>query len=400
MIQVTTISTQTMHSETLAFNPNLHGFRGIAALAVVLFHWGSSTGFFPQARHHMSVNMFGSIWDLGMLLDFGWLGVPLFFVLSGYLLTSQLLDRNLDRKNLGRFWLRRALRIYPAFWLQLLVLLVLARLFTFMPQLTGIGDITRHVLLWINMPPWMTAPMNGVWWTLPVELSFYLILPFLVMLSRRIGWLSTLSGAIVITICWRYSVMYLYEGSNYSSHLNVLDAIPGTLSTFCSGLALAYLLNNCGVPSAKVRCILLLGGVALFYAMLYWLRSNLDTYWTGHWMLGIWNPIMGLVIAAILLSLIRPLRGFNWLGSRPMVWLGNISFGIYLWHFPLLILLQRTALEGWTTPFLNAMALIVVLAGTLLIASVSYYCLEKPIMSRKRQKEPDKATLTPERSAC
>jgi acetyltransferase len=378
-----TITSPQKAPDTLAFNPNLHGFRGIAALAVLLFHWGSSIGFFPQARQHMTVTALGSKWDLGMALDFGWLGVPLFFVLSGYLLTSQLLTRDLNGQSIPRFWLRRGMRIYPAFWLQLLVLLIAAKLFAFMPQLTSTTDILRHVFLWINLPPWMTAPMNAVWWTLPVELSFYLLLPLLVLIARRIGWLSLLLGAIVLTISWRYGVMSVYAGSNYSTHLAVLDAIPGSLSTFCCGMALAYLIASRGVPAGKSRALMLISGIATFYAMLYWLRSNIDTYWTGHWMLGVWNPIMGVIITGILLSLIRPLRGFKWLGSAPMVWLGNISFGIYLWHYPLLMLLQRTILQEWTTPWLNTMALLVTLAGTAVLASLSYYLLEKPIMSKR-----------------
>ena len=360
---VTTISSARNGASVLAFNPNLHGFRGIAALAVVLFHWGSDIGFFPEARRELTVSVLGTDWDLGLLIDFGWLGVPLFFVLSGYLLTAQLIGRDIQKQTIQHFWLRRGMRIYPAFWLQLIVLLVLARLFTFMPQLTGTTDLLRHVFLWINLPPWMTAPMNAVWWTLPVELSFYLSLPFIVLLCRRLGWLTVLAGAVVITVSWRYAVMWAYAGDNYSTHLAVLDSLPGTLSTFCSGVALAYLLHKRGVPELTTRVSILLISVIFFYAMLYWLRANIDTYWTGHWMLGIWNPIMGLIVSAILLSLVVPMRGFHWLGSAPLVWLGNISFGIYLWHYPLLMLLQRTVLNDWTTPFLSSMALVVALAG-------------------------------------
>ena len=99
---------------------------------------------------------------------------------------------------------------------------------------------------------------------------------------------------------------------------------------------------------------------------------------------GMIGTLMGLIITALLLSLIVPMRGFHWLGSGPLVWLGNISFGIYLWHYPLLILLQRTVLQDWTTPLLNTMALLVTLAGTLALASASYYLLENPLMSSNR----------------
>ncbi len=365
------------------FNPVLHGFRASAALAVLLFHWGSGIGFFPQARAHMVITGLNTDWDLGMLVDFGWLGVPVFFVLSGYLLASQLLKQELNQTRILRFWLRRGLRIYPAYWLQLLLLLMLSQVFSFMPQLTASADIVRHVLLWVNLPPWMTTPMNAVWWTLPVELSFYLLLPFLVLLSDRIGWLSVFIGAIVLTIGWRYSVMWLYAGENYSAHQAVLDAVPGGLSTFCSGVALAYLLASKRLPTQPLRYLLLTVAVVLSYLMMVWLRSNLDSYWSGHWMLGVWNPIMALIICVLMFSLIRPLKGFQWLSSKPMIWLGNISFGIYLWHYPLLMLLNRTILSEWKSPLLSVLALVVTLVGTLMLASISYYYVEKPIMKKR-----------------
>ena len=90
-------------SAQLGFNPSVHGLRGIAALAVLLFHWGFDIGFFPEARRSWVV----SEWDFGFALDYGWLGVPLFFVLSGYLLTAQLQRRELTRLVVGRFWLAR-----------------------------------------------------------------------------------------------------------------------------------------------------------------------------------------------------------------------------------------------------------------------------------------------------
>lgn len=374
---------QVHQGKTLTFNPILHGLRAVAALAVLLFHWGSGIGFFPQARGKMTVSVFNSDWDLGLFLDFGWLGVLLFFVLSGYLLATQLIHRDLNLKKVSRFWLRRGLRIYPAFWLQLLVLLVVARVFTIMPQLTDGGAIVRHVFLWINLPPSMTIPMNSVWWTLPVELGFYLVLPFLVLLSKRLGWLKVFAGAVLITLLWRYGVMWFFKGDNYSTQQAILDSIPGALSTFCAGVALAYFIATRGIPGRNQRYLLLMISMALFAAMAAWLYANLDTYWTGHWMLGIWNPIMGLLISALMFALMLPLKGFGWLASKPMVWLGNISFGIYLWHYPLLMLLQRTILNDWQSPLLSVLALFITLAATLLLASLSYYLVEKPVMQKK-----------------
>ena len=92
--------------------PALHGLRGLAALAVLLFHWYQ---FFPAAASVIRPERFaGTVLDPTAYLGFGWMGVPLFFVLSGYLLGGQVARVELTGTFLKRFWVRRFLRIYPA----------------------------------------------------------------------------------------------------------------------------------------------------------------------------------------------------------------------------------------------------------------------------------------------
>src|SRR5690606_11389394 len=104
------------------FNPRLHGLRALAALGVLIFHWAQFFPVHPQLHAHTQV--FGVLWHGSLFVGFGWLGVPLFFVLSGYLLTHQWQSKPLVFANLKRFWWRRFLRIYPAVWLQLVLLLL------------------------------------------------------------------------------------------------------------------------------------------------------------------------------------------------------------------------------------------------------------------------------------
>jgi peptidoglycan/LPS O-acetylase OafA/YrhL len=78
------------------------------------------------------------------------------------------------------------LRIYPAVWFELAVLLLLAGLIPGLITPAAYETLPLQVLLWINLPPVMAEPLNLVWWTLPVELSFYLILPLLGVISRAV----------------------------------------------------------------------------------------------------------------------------------------------------------------------------------------------------------------------
>ena len=105
--------------------------------------------------------------------------------------------------------------------------------------------------------------------------------------------------ALGVTLFWRYQVMDHFAGQNYAAHLTVLDAIPGTLFTFCAGFGLAYLL-------VERRPVLLVIPSTALVALAQWLQANLTNYWTGHWMLGVFNPLMAAVIAALILALLRP----------------------------------------------------------------------------------------------
>lgn len=102
-------------------------------------------------------------------------------------------------------------------------------------------------------------------------------------------------------------------------------------------------------------------------------------------MLGVFNPLMAAVIAALLLALLWPLAGFRWLASRPLTWLGDTSYGIYLWHYPVLMLLDRTLLAHWNTPALALAALPVALLVTAVLAGLSYRYLEAPLMQLGRR---------------
>ena len=108
-------------------NHAVHGLRGIAALSVVLFHWYQ---IFPVAAAQLETLLPSElVLNPVTPLRFGWLGVPLFFVLSGYILGSQVIRQKLTVWSLARFWRRRFLRIYPAVWFHLICLLLMSLYF-------------------------------------------------------------------------------------------------------------------------------------------------------------------------------------------------------------------------------------------------------------------------------
>jgi len=359
------------------FNPALHGLRGVAAMAVVFFHWAQ---FYPAIPNKLDFEFLGQNWDFSLWFDMGGFGVALFFVLSGYLLGGQLSQKALTKESITRFWQRRLLRIYPAFWFQLAILLVIG-IFIGSYHLNTWGDGIRHILLWVNMPPWMMPPLNNVWWTLPLELSFYLFLPLLIFIQRKIGIIKTILFCFLVTIAWRVLIMQLYEGSYFVTVLPILDALPGSLATFSAGMAIVF------VPKIDPRFkkILLVLSIIAFYILAKIIDANVDSYWTGHWLLIVFNPVMAIVLATILYTVLSPFCGIRFLSSKAFIWLGEVSFGIYLWHYPILQFMQKFWPELQRDPLQNIGALIICLTATFAIAHFSFRCIEQPIMHWKHR---------------
>lgn len=369
-------------SASLRFIPALHGFRAIAAMEVLFYHW---VHLFPGFNRWVAgYHLPGHPWlNLTWPWAMGWEGVPLFFVLSGYLLTSQWHGRALTAPAIGRFYLRRVLRIYPAVWLQIAALIVLGWT---VPQLfdpPAWRNVLFSVVLWLNLPPVFAPLLNGVWVTLPVELLFYLCLPLLLALQRRFGLGLAALLVLAITLGWRWAVMTRYAGQDLSSHLAVLDALPGTLATFGAGCAAALLQQR--LPARHGRT-LLWASIAAFVALQALLVSQLETYWRGGWLLATWNSLLALAIAAIVVAACRGEPGTlqRVLSTRPMLWLGNVSFGIYLWHFPVMQTLLKLFPQAATSIDGSVAVLGATLTLTFALAALSYYAIERPAMALPR----------------
>lgn len=360
----------------LSFNPVLHSLRGCAACAVVLFHWEQH---FPAAGQWIQ-QFFpaDTVLDPTTYIGFGWMGVPLFFILSGWLLGAQVIAGSLSPQFLRRFWLRRFLRIYPAVWAELLVLLLVAGAIPGLITQAGYDTLPFQFLLWVNLPPVMAQPLNGVWWTLPVELGFYLILPLLGLVSRWVDWRVMLLSALLITLSWRSWIFLSANVDSYVVTLPVLDSLIGVLFTFMLGFSMNFLPT---VLSIRARRRLFWCGAVLLVGLMQWQLSLNQVYWTGHWILVVWPPMVALAIALLVFSFREPTWEWQWLGSKVLVWLGHVSFGIYLWHFQVMRALVLLWPELWSTPSMSLLALAISLPATLALAALSYYCVERPLMA-------------------
>lgn len=364
--------------KNVGFMPELHGLRGIAAISVLLFHWVTIFPGFGQSL--IPYHVPGHPW-LNPSLPFamGWQGVTLFFVLSGYLLTSHLHNKPLTWQVVRLFYLRRVLRIYPAVWMQLAVLLMLGWWFPLVFVSQPWDRTLLNAMLWINLPPVYAPMLNDVWWTLPVELLFYASLPLLLVLRKNIGLGLVAALMLFITFGWRAWVMSVYAGQNLSAHQYVLDALPGVLTSFGSGFMAATLQQR---VQSKNGFLLLAVSVFVFLLLQTWLVSGIETYWQGGLLLMVWNTLLSLSMSGIVLAICH--GGLDTtqklLSARPMVLLGEWSFGIYLWHYPVMMGLKALWPRSVDQHVESLLALGVSVAIALALAALSFHVVEKRMM--------------------
>jgi peptidoglycan/LPS O-acetylase OafA/YrhL len=358
----------------------LDGLRGAAVLAVVLYH------FAPD------------------LAPGGFLGVDVFFVLSGFLITSLLVHEREHRQaiSLLRFWIRRARRLLPA------LVLVLLAVGTATLQLSDRGQARRvgidslatlgYVANWrfiwseqsyveriLRTTP---SPVRHTW-SLAIEEQFYLAWPLIVVavgaavtaVARRRGTsgnalfrrslvavCAVVGAASLVRMVTLFSgtgdVNRVYYGTDSHAFLLLLGAGLGALSA--------------GEPFVRARgrrrALVIAGGgaaVALVVAMATVDATTRGLYQGGY-------GVLGLVMLVVLAAAAQP--GTNPLGAllswSPLVGLGLISYGVYLWHWPAVVWLtaDSTGLDG-------AALFAVRTAATLAVSLASYHLVEQPIRS-------------------
>lgn len=347
--------------------PGIDVLRGLAVLSVVLFH--------GMAYHAPNVRWGSAVgnWVYG-LTGWGWLGVNLFFVISGFLITG-ILDDTLQRENFyQRFYLRRALRILPAY----LAVLALAWVTGFVTP----NYVVVCVFFLANMPGLFLRHgylFYGPFWSLAVEEQFYLVWPWLYRRLRRRGMLYVSVALLLVCPALR--------GLAFSHVLHTGDALSKTwmvADNLALGAVLAVLARSPGMTLRNFRRLgwgmLLTGaaGVATLFAM-----SRMGTMDVLRNSVGLscFLLICGGAMTGMLFAFRkRALPGW----MRVFVFFGDISYGLYLLHLLFLQIYDRAAGRGFTTEWTLLLIRFAVANGAAVIVAVmSKRWLEDPILRMK-----------------
>jgi len=364
----------------------LTGMRGFAALMVFLFHYEA---LHPGIRLDLAVPVIGHI--LQFPLGFGGAGVDIFFVLSGFLLTLPFAGAALARAaapDVSRYFKRRFLRVFPAYYAQLFVILAVGGWFvTWTPQTAP--DFTAHLLMFFNIGAQPVTPLVGVWWTLPVEMGFYLLLPLLAPVLRPSRWITVLLAGIAISLLYRAWAAAHFGNLGSAQVFLAASQLPGSLAEFLLGASAAVLVqwlpgSSWNRPAGWVLDLFFIMGLIVPAAWLWHVVLGAGAgYWMGHWGMIVAPVALGLPLTIAVLGLYWGSRvGTLLLANRVVYYLGLISYSLYLWHFVVMQQIQfvlgdaYSGLGHWVTFPLNTAAVIAV-------ASLSYYLVERPFYRLK-----------------
>jgi peptidoglycan/LPS O-acetylase OafA/YrhL len=362
--------------------PELDGLRGLAALWVFALH--------VLMVSRLDMNL---ITPAHWLMRMGGTGVDVFFCLSAFLLTLPFLLQQksgeaVDKKT---FYLRRATRIFPAYWLQCLLLALIfysglsKEIFWYAPAL---ADWIAHAFLYLNAWP-TSAALNPVWWTLPVEYGFYLLLPLLIPLLRGKYWLLLLA-IIGLSLLYRYGI--LNTELTRQQEIYWADHLPGRLFQFLLGMLAAKCFveiqqrwknfSPFAIDAWSILSLLLL----LSLPTMGYLHSDQPYFGEPLKTLPefLWPVCTALLACSLIFSLSFG-RGFlsNLFSFSALRQLGTISFGIYLWHYPVLIILRSYLGENGQVSDQNIpMFFLLGLLITIAIAAASWRWLEAPLLRR------------------
>ncbi len=369
---------------------SLTGMRGVAALLVFLFHYEA---LHPGIRLDLTVPLVGRI--LQFPLGFGFAGVDIFFVLSGFLLTLPFAGAALGGNpppSHSRYFKRRFLRVFPAYYTQLFIILAVGGWFlAWQPQ--SVATFLAHLLMFFNIGWDPVAPMVGVWWTLPVEMGFYLLLPALAPFLRPRRWIPLLLGGIILSIAYRIWAAAHFAAQGDSYIFLAASQLPGSLTEFLLGASAALLVKQSELkgwrrPAPRLLDAffilgLLIPGIWLWNVVL----SAGARYWDGHWGM-VTSPLaLGLPLALAVLGLYWGSRiGTLVLANRVVYFLGLISYSLYLWHFLVMQQVQQHFgqaygdLPHWVTfPMMSA--------AVISVATASYYLAERPFYRLKSYRQ-------------
>jgi peptidoglycan/LPS O-acetylase OafA/YrhL len=318
----------------------IHYLRGLAALAVVLKHFGGH------------LNVLEISW-LNEVFSFGHFGVDVFFVISGFVIVNTL------EKNTAHFFYKRFLRLYPVYWLSLII----TTGFLISSDKVKLYDIEFYKMFFMNISMFQSffgiENIDGLYWTLGVELKWYILMFIMFQTKHPVMFLIILNSVLFLYQIERLSIPFENIANDYF--------IGNYINLFTLGVLLYKSKNNVGSKNKHVLVKLSYVFVSILQAYFY--IKHGDSF--------------GLVILFLLGSILffsRLFQNENIKQSKILFWLGNISYPLYLFHATAAQLVLNL---GLSNHLINAIFIIVVM---FLSADIIHRTIENNLYNRWKNK--------------
>jgi peptidoglycan/LPS O-acetylase OafA/YrhL len=371
------IPTQRIKPLSEGYFHSLDGLRGLAMILVLIFHF---------ARMKSSAFTF----------EIGWVGLQIFFVLSGFLITRILLSsKNLTLKHfLRQFYLRRALRIFPLYYGYLVLLLVLFFIINEPKDILGYYNylLTYSYNFSILSNDWQLSRMYVHLWSLSVEEQFYIIWPFAVYFLSTKSLKKLMVGLILVVPLFRFllqiyltntfeskdqefigNMVYWFSFSHFDAFAlgGALNFVSEDFLGISKKIWLYITLLGCIVAGSINGLALQAHGLFEISTLGYPLHSTINNQ-------HIWSySLLNLFFAALIWNTITAKRSiFNF---KPLQEIGKISYSMYIFHFAILIIFEKAGIQHYN----NYLGLMLYLVVCTLFAYLLYHGVEKRILALK-----------------
>jgi peptidoglycan/LPS O-acetylase OafA/YrhL len=360
----------------------LDGLRGLAILGVLVLHY--------EARQEAPWHALRYVW--GLMVGSGWAGVDIFFVLSGFLITGILLDTKSHPRYFRLFYARRTLRIFPLYYAALILI------FLILPQFGIAHAVPASTQVWywaylsnvlIAFRGWGVAPgYTPHFWSLAIEEQFYLVWPAVIYLASQATVRRICLAVIVLSLTSRLALTLHHASPTMVELLTTSRIEPIAVGAWvavmlrggASGIWLRSAKRRIAIASAVLFAVVVVVGrsvrpddplmATLGYSAVAWLGAAAILHAT--------DPRPDRAPGGVLM--LAPLR-----------FLGRYSYGLYVWHYPIMIFLtlHHFTVDDLTRPLgarglASAVYVVVNFTAAVLVSLVSWHVLERPLLNLKR----------------
>jgi peptidoglycan/LPS O-acetylase OafA/YrhL len=357
----------------------LDGLRAIAVLLVMASHFER---FIAPAAWIMPLKIF---------MSYGWTGVDLFFALSGFLITGILLATRTDRHYLTTFYARRAIRIFPIYYTTLIFVLLFV---TLLPSFSDrVPPKSQWPLYFVFATNWIPV-FSGVWppnvighfWSLAVEEQYYLVWPFVILLLAR-RTVATVAVSLAFAALVARCIVVIGHGPSVAVDLSTFTRCDSLALGSLGAIYYAKRRNEAGLKLGQIATL----SIGLFIVILISLRTESIKieFWqtAGFSLLAIG---FGALVTHLAFTDGKATLSQRILQAKSMRTIGRYSYGMYVYHVPVLglcevLLLHRLPPELQRNVAFDIVYILFLAAFTFAVASLSYEIFERKVLVLKNR---------------